>query len=67
MILWVTGATPHRVAIYRSTEITPDHLLVALMGQEGTVVPGVLQALGLAPLMIRNRADEAVAKLPKAK
>src|SRR4051795_4042375 len=47
-------------------EITPDHVLVALMGQEGTVVPGVLQALGLAPLMVRNRAEEAVAKLPKA-
>ena len=26
----------------------------------------VLQKLGLAPLMLRNRADEAVAKLPKA-
>ena len=47
-------------------EITPDHVLVALMGQEGTVAPGVVQALGLAPLMVRNKAEEAVSKLPKA-
>ncbi len=47
-------------------EITPDHVLVGLLGQDGTVVPGLLQALGIAPLMIRNKADEAVAKLPKA-
>ncbi|HEY4331937.1 MAG TPA: Clp protease N-terminal domain-containing protein, partial [Ilumatobacteraceae bacterium] len=47
-------------------EITPDHVLVALLSQDGTVVPGVLQALGLAPLMIRNKAEEAVNKLPKA-
>ena len=47
-------------------EITPDHVLVGLLGQDGTVVPGLLQALGIAPLMIRNKADEAVAKLPRA-
>ena len=47
-------------------EITPDHVLVGLLRQDGTVVPGLLQALGIAPLMIRNKADEAVAKLPKA-
>ncbi len=47
-------------------EITPDHVLVALMGQEGTIAPGVVQALGLAPLMVRNKAEEAVSKLPKA-
>ncbi len=47
-------------------EITPDHVLVGLLRQDGTVVPGLLQALGIAPLMVRNKADEAVAKLPKA-
>ena len=47
-------------------EITPDHVLAALMGQEGTIAPAVVQALGLAPLMVRNKAEEAVAKLPKA-
>ena len=47
-------------------ELTPDHLMAALMRQEDTIVPAVLAKLGLAPLMMRNKADEAVAKLPKA-
>src|SRR3954453_5288945 len=47
-------------------ELTPDHVLVALTSQDGTVVPAVLAKLGQAPLMVRNRADEAVQKLPKA-
>ncbi len=47
-------------------ELTPDHLMGALLRQEDTVVPAVVQKLGLAPLMLRNRADEAVAKLPHA-
>ncbi|HQZ36958.1 MAG TPA: AAA family ATPase [Ilumatobacteraceae bacterium] len=47
-------------------ELTPDHLMAALSRQEDTIVPAVLAKLGLAPLMVRNKADEAVAKLPKA-
>ena len=47
-------------------ELTPDHLLSAMMRQDGTIVPAVLAKLGQAPLMVRNRADEAVQKLPKA-
>jgi ATP-dependent Clp protease ATP-binding subunit ClpB len=47
-------------------ELTPDHVLSAMMRQEGTIVPAVLAKLGQAPLMVRNRADEAVSKLPKA-
>jgi ATP-dependent Clp protease ATP-binding subunit ClpB len=47
-------------------ELTPDHVLSAMMRQEGTIVPAVLAKLGQAPLMVRNRADEAVQKLPKA-
>ena len=47
-------------------EITPDHLMSALLRQDGTIVPGILQKLGVAPLMLRNKADEAVSKLPHA-
>jgi ATP-dependent Clp protease ATP-binding subunit ClpB len=47
-------------------EMTPDHMVAALFRQDGTIVPAVVQKLGLAPLMLRNRADEAVAKMPKA-
>jgi ATP-dependent Clp protease ATP-binding subunit ClpB len=38
----------------------------ALLRQDGTIVPGILQKLGVAPLMLRNKADEAVSKLPHA-
>jgi ATP-dependent Clp protease ATP-binding subunit ClpB len=47
-------------------ELTPDHVLSAMMRQEGTILPAVLAKLGQAPLMIRNRVDDAVAKLPNA-
>jgi len=47
-------------------ELTPDHLMAALARQDDTIVPAVLAKLGLAPLMVRNKADEAVNKLPKA-
>ncbi|HTN81509.1 MAG TPA: AAA family ATPase [Acidimicrobiales bacterium] len=47
-------------------EVTPDHLMSALFRQDDTLVLPIIQKLGLAPLMVRNRADEAVARLPKA-
>ena len=47
-------------------ELTPDHLMAALMRQEGTVALAAVQKLGLAPLMVRKKADDAVAKLPRS-
>jgi ATP-dependent Clp protease ATP-binding subunit ClpB len=47
-------------------EVTPDHLLAALLGQEEGVVLPILQRVGQAPLSLRNRVDEVIAKLPKA-
>src|SRR5919109_253028 len=47
-------------------EVTPDHLLAALLGQEEGVVLGVLQKVGVAPLSVRNQVAEALAKQPKA-
>jgi ATP-dependent Clp protease ATP-binding subunit ClpB len=47
-------------------EVTPDHLLLALLGQgEGIVLP-MIQRLGKEPLPLRNQVNEALAKLPKA-
>jgi ATP-dependent Clp protease ATP-binding subunit ClpB len=37
-------------------EVTPDHLVAALLGQEEGVVLPVLGKVGLAPLTLRNRA-----------
>src|SRR5262245_25693427 len=47
-------------------EVTPDHLLAALLRQEEGVVLPVLTRVGRQPLSLRNAADEAVAKLPQA-
>src|SRR3954469_5251531 len=47
-------------------EVTPDHLLSAMLGQEGTVTLPVLQRVGIAPLAVRNKVDDKLAKLPKA-
>ena len=47
-------------------EVTPDHLFSVLLSQEGTIIPSILQQLGIAPQMLRNKADEAIAKLPQA-
>ncbi|HYF47448.1 MAG TPA: Clp protease N-terminal domain-containing protein, partial [Acidimicrobiales bacterium] len=47
-------------------EITPDHLLAALLGQPDGVVLPVLEKAGIAPLSVRNKVTDALAKLPKA-
>jgi ATP-dependent Clp protease ATP-binding subunit ClpB len=47
-------------------EVTPAHLLVALLGQEDGVVLPMLQKVGVSPPALRTKADDALAKLPKA-
>jgi ATP-dependent Clp protease ATP-binding subunit ClpB len=47
-------------------EVTPDHLLAALLRQgEGIVLP-MLQRLGKDSFALRNQVDEALARLPRA-
>ncbi|MEY4031740.1 MAG: chaperone protein ClpB [Actinomycetota bacterium] len=46
-------------------EVTPDHVMVALLDQTDTVIPATLKALGIAGGMLRDRAFEAVEKLPR--
>ncbi|CAN5835173.1 ATP-dependent chaperone ClpB [soil metagenome] len=47
-------------------EVTPDHLLAALLRQADGVVLPLLEKVGKSPLALRNAADEALAALPKA-
>ena len=47
-------------------EVTPDHLLLALLGQEGSLVLPILQRVNRPPLTVRNAAEEALGRLPKA-
>ena len=51
---------------HSNPELTPDHVMGALLRQDGTIVSAVLQTVGVAPLVLRNKADEAVGKLPNA-
>jgi ATP-dependent Clp protease ATP-binding subunit ClpB len=47
-------------------EVTPEHVLLAALGQEGGVALSVLDKLGVAPLSVRNRLQDALARLPRA-
>src|SRR5262245_24145801 len=61
----VTGASD--LARKRShPEVTPDHLLAALLGQEDGVVLPTLQKAGVAPASLRNRVEDALGKIPRA-
>ena len=60
------AAALERARSANNPEVTADHLLAAMVGQEGTAVLPVLQKVGVAPLSLRNKLDEALARLPKA-
>jgi ATP-dependent Clp protease ATP-binding subunit ClpB len=45
-------------------EVTPDHLLLGLLGQDGTAVLPVLARVGVAALTLKNRLEEALSQLP---
>ncbi len=45
-------------------EVTPAHLLAALLTQEEGLVPRILQKLGEDPAAAGAKAEEAIAKLP---
>ncbi len=60
------GAAIERAKANHNPELTPDHLMVALASQDDTLVPPLLSKLGLAQGTVREKAEAAVAKLPKA-
>ncbi|HTJ76491.1 MAG TPA: Clp protease N-terminal domain-containing protein, partial [Acidimicrobiales bacterium] len=47
-------------------EVTPEHLLAALLRQEDGVVLPTLTKAGVAPLTLRNRTEAALSRLPQA-
>ncbi|HEX2062882.1 MAG TPA: Clp protease N-terminal domain-containing protein, partial [Acidimicrobiales bacterium] len=47
-------------------EVTPEHLLAALLGQQEGVVLPVLEKLGVSLLSLRNKIDDVLSRLPKA-
>ena len=46
-------------------EVTPEHFLLAALGQEGGVAIPLLDRLGVSPLSERNKLDASLARLPK--
>ncbi|MBA2609207.1 MAG: AAA family ATPase [Actinobacteria bacterium] len=54
-----------RAKANNNAEVTPDHLLAALLGQQDTVVLPVLDRLGVAPLQVKNQVEDKLSKLPK--
>ncbi|HEX2039131.1 MAG TPA: ATP-dependent chaperone ClpB [Acidimicrobiales bacterium] len=59
-------AAVDRAKAASNPEVTPEHVLGAMLGQEGTVVLPVLQKVGIAPLSLRNKVEEALGRLSKA-
>jgi ATP-dependent Clp protease ATP-binding subunit ClpB len=49
----------------RNPQVTPQHLLVSLLEQDGGIVVPVLQRVDADPEGLRRRANEALDKLPK--
>ena len=47
-------------------EVTPEHLLQALLSQEGGIVLPLLTKVGVAPAALKNHLDEVLSKLPAA-
>jgi ATP-dependent Clp protease ATP-binding subunit ClpA len=46
-------------------EVTPDHLLVALLRQDGGIVAPILNKLGIAPAQIEAEVAAELSKLSK--
>ena len=46
-------------------ELTVDHVLLAVVSQEDTIVPAFLQKLGIAAGMLRTAAEERIAQMPR--
>ncbi|MCB1030284.1 MAG: AAA family ATPase [Acidimicrobiales bacterium] len=60
------NAAISRAGTDANPEVTPDHLIVALLGQaEGVVLP-ILEKVGATPVSLRNKAEDELARLPKA-
>ena len=60
-------ASSRDVAIAKHhAEVGADHLLVALLDQEGGVVPRILGKLGADPRVVRTDLEKSMEKLPRA-
>ena len=47
------------------SQVTPEHLLAALLGQPESVVLPVLERIGVSSKTLRDRVDDALSHVPK--
>jgi ATP-dependent Clp protease ATP-binding subunit ClpB len=47
------------------SQVTPEHLLAALVGQPESVVLPVLERIGVSAKTVRDRVDDALSRVPK--
>jgi len=50
---------------YNHQAVEPDHLLIALLDQEGGIVPSILQKLGVDPGTVYQQVEAEIEKMPK--
>ncbi|RZS90986.1 ATP-dependent Clp protease ATP-binding subunit ClpB [Motilibacter rhizosphaerae] len=55
-----------RASAAGSAQVEPVHVLLALLAQDGTVVPPLLTAVGADPGTVRARAEQLAARIPSA-
>src|SRR3954466_7495691 len=62
----VAAARDAAMALHHA-EVRPEHLLVALLEQEGGVVPRILAKIGADARVVRTDLDQAFEKFPRAR
>jgi ATP-dependent Clp protease ATP-binding subunit ClpB len=59
------GAAQSLAREQNHSQVNPEHLLGALLGQPESVVIPVLERMGVSTKVVRDRVDEALSRLPK--
>ena len=62
----IAGSRDTAMALHHA-EVRPEHLLVALLEQDGGVVPRILARVGADPRVVRTDLDHAFEKFPRAR
>ncbi len=60
------SAAVERARASHHAEVTPDHVLVAALGQPDGIAGPVLSRLGVEPAIVRDRIDGDLGRLPQA-
>ncbi len=59
------GAAQSLARELNHSQVTPEHLLAALVGQPESVVLPVLERIGVSAKTVRDRLDDALSRIPK--